>query len=159
MAEVLAITAASVQLLDVGVRTYLAISQLCSNVKNAPRMLQTTGQQLRQLMVLVPTIQSDILALQREPLSNHDGVITQSDLVTLVNLVKACEKQARQLEDLLKISNIKADDPLLKKTWRAMVTSKNESEIMQCCRWLEESKSTIQLWYDSRQLRLQQKQL
>lgn len=159
MADVAALVAAAVQFIDVGFRTCIAASRLCSDVKNAPRKVQTTCENLKHLIDLVRTIQSELSIFQHAQQSTVNQAISQSDLEAIIRLIQACAQQARSLEDTLKTIAFKADDGMLKKTWRSVVSMKKESEIVQGCRQLEELKSSVSIWYGSRMLVLQHKQL
>jgi hypothetical protein len=115
MAEVVSLIAASVQFIDVGFRACIMISRLCSDVKNAPRKLQTTCENLKHLIDLVRTIQSDLSVFQNAQQSIVNQAISQSDLDAIVRLIQACAQQARSLEDTLKTIGFKADDSMLKR--------------------------------------------
>ncbi len=153
MAEI-ALAAAVVQFVDVGWRALIGVSRLCSNLEQSPRKVKRARQQLKHLMDLVQIIQADT-----GPASSITKTIPQAELVVVISIIQDCTRQATELEMILQKLVPGPQDPFWKKTWRAVISVKNESDILEICTHLEVSKSSLSLWYESRTLMFVHRQL
>ncbi len=158
MAEV-ALAAAIVQFADVGWLACKGVSRLYSELENAPVKLRIACQNLKQLLDLVRNLRSDLTALQAGAQSPFDACISPTNFSEAVELVQSCTRTATELEQKLDTLQPKGQDHLLKRAWRAVVTVKRESEILEDFRHLESLKSSLLLWYESRTFSLMEKQL
>lgn len=156
MVDPVGLGAAVVQFVDVGWRVSIGISRLCSDLKGAPQKVKSASRKLKHLLNLMRLIESEISTSQTSTL---DVNIPQAQLDIRKELVEDCVRRAKELEDVLKKLTSEPGDNLLKKTWRAVISAKNESTILEKCSDLEDLKSSLSLWYESRSLNLVEKQL
>lgn len=148
MAEIIALTAAAVQFLDVGGRVLIAFSSLCSGLKRVPAKVKAEIQQLEHVLVVLRTLETDITAPSNGLATTLAGVLTQSQINEAKALLKDAVTQAIELEVLLKSLLPPVQESAIRKAWRIIISQKKEEEILEQCRGLEEVKSTIQLWQE-----------
>lgn len=148
MAEVIALTAAAVQFLDVGGRVLIAFSSLCSGLKRVPAKVKAEIQQLEHVLVVLRTIETDVTAPSNGLATALTGVLIQSQISEAKALLNDAVSQAKELEVILKSLVPPTQESALRKAWRMIISQKKEEEILERCRGLEAVKSTIQLWQE-----------
>jgi hypothetical protein len=130
-AELIGVSAAAVQFVDTGWRAFLALSQLCSDLRHAPRRVQTASRHLEATVEVVRSIQT----LTNSVSPAQDQAIT--------SLIEQALDQANQLEGIIASATPVLDEGRLKRGWRAFVTAKKEEDILQRCQMLEGLKATL----------------
>ncbi len=158
MAEV-ALAPVIVQFADVGWRACKGVYRLYSDLENAPLKIQIACRNLKQLLDLVRNLRSDLLALHTGTQSPLGACISPADFSEAVKWVESCTRTATELEQKLDSLQPNGQDHLLRRAWRAVVTVKRESEILEDFGRLESLKSSLLLWYESKTFSLMEKQL
>ena len=67
--------------------------------------------------------------------------------------------EAKQLESLLYQLTSAPSDHILKRGWKRVIASKDESDILEICKRLEKLKSALNLWLGNESFEMAQKQL
>jgi N-terminal domain on NACHT_NTPase and P-loop NTPases len=132
-AELIGVSAAAVQFVDTGWRAFLALSQLCSDLRHAPRRVQTASRHLEATVEVVRSIQT--LMNSVPPAQNQ----------AITSLIEQALDQANQLEGIIASVSPTVDEGRLKRGWKAFVTAKKEEDILKRCRTLEGLKTTLDL--------------
>ncbi|KAJ9667412.1 hypothetical protein H2201_002613 [Coniosporium apollinis] len=148
MAEVIALTAAAVQFLDVGGRVLVAFSSLCSSLKRVPAKVKAEIQQLEHVLIVLRTIETDIAVPNNGLATTLAGVLTQTQINEAKALLNDAVSQAKELEVILRSLVPPTQESTLRKAWRMIISQQKEEEILERCNGLEKVKSTIQLWQE-----------
>src|SRR5438045_3047501 len=136
MAEVVGLVASAVQLIDVSGRIIIKLSRLCSDLQKVPHRMRTAKHQLEQLLSLLQMVKADLTASDQGPASTLAGLRSPNHLLLASNLVEDALYQAEELaESLDKLAPKK--ESLLNRRWRALVSLKNEEDIVERCGRLE----------------------
>ena len=159
MAEVLALTTAAAQFIDVGSRVLIKLSRLCSDLQNAPKAVETARSNLSVLVRLVERIKQDLEAARSGPASTLQGAVPPERLAPATTSLDECLSKADKLSRTLDNLVPKCSDNVAKRVWRAIVTVKKEKEILGSLMCLEQLKSNLGLWYQLETLSLVNDQL
>lgn len=138
MAEVLGITAAVVQFLDIGLRLTLKIRSFSSEVHDVPRKLNSVREHVMQHIEVASSIQTSVIS---STLSLDPG--SEALLKTIL------DDQRREMELLLKLLEIvtdKADDGLLRRGWNGIQAIDKKKDIESACDRIEAKGNLISLW-------------
>lgn len=133
MAEIVAVTAAAVQFLDVGARLLLSISKLCGKLGDAPQLVQTLRDEITQLVEIVKD-----LKIER--------TTTSSAVDTVKASLNDCFTLCRELEVTLDKVLVEDGDSIARKAWKALLTVKREERMREICARLERKKTALSLW-------------
>lgn len=138
MAEVLGISAAVVQFLDVGLRLCLKIHSLSNAVRDVPQKLKVLRSHLMQQVEVAKHIQTVIVG---SSVSLNDSSEA---------LLKALLDDQAQTMDLLlnlldSVSN-KADDGFLRRTWNGIQAVEKRKAIESACDQVESKVNLLSLW-------------
>lgn len=159
MAEIVAVTAAAVQFLDVGGRVLIKLSRLCSDLQHAPKAVETARSNLRVLVRLVGKIKQDLEAARAGPATTLQGAVSPERLATATTSLEECLAEANELFQTLDGLVCERSDNVAKRAWRAIVSVKKEKEILDGLTRLEQLKSNLALWYQHETLALVNNQL
>ena len=159
MAEILAVTAAAVQFIDVGGRALVKFSRLVSNLRRAPKAVRTAKSDLSRLVGLVKTIKQDFEAAKTGPATSLSGAVSHARLDTAASFLKDCLNETNELLRILDGLDCERSDNVAKKAWRAVVSVKEENKISEGLAHLEQIKSSLSLWYQHETLALVNNQL
>lgn len=140
MAEAIAIPAAVVQFLDVGVRLSLKLGELISDLRDVPDLLCSLKCDLDQKLAIAQHIKSSH-AIFSTPSPAHTGVVVPVDQV----MADYMDTMGRIVFLVQSVSGDK-DSGTLRRGWNAVRAVHKEKEIMRLCDFLERKKSTIILW-------------
>ncbi len=127
MAEV-GIAASVIQYIDVGGRSLIGLSRLCSTLRHVPQ-----------------TIENSQTNTQPSPSHCKNCQIQSSDLtcgntgrgIWFYVLYSDCIKLAEDLESLLNSLTVAVYDGPLRRAWKTVVAAKKEKEIFHICERLE----------------------
>lgn len=138
MAELLGISAAVVQFLDIGLRLCLKIHSLSNEVGDVPHKLKILRAHLTQQVEVAKNIQTEIVGL---PISPNDSPEA---------LFKALlDDQAQAMDVLLRlldsVSN-KADDGFIRRSWKGIHAVEKKKAIEAACDQVESKGNLLSLW-------------
>lgn len=133
MAE-LAIAAAATQFLDIGGRAFISVTQLVSDIGDAPRRVVNLQDEIGQLYSLIKKIHSTPTTIARFHTSANLGIISDA--------VKKVEQLQKTLDDL----SAGRRDCRLRRTWLAARIVLREKELNLLCEGLERHKTNLLAW-------------
>ncbi len=136
MAE-LALAAAVLQFADIGARLLISTSQLCNRFKDAPGFVRTLSVEVEQFILLVKELEID---------SMRSSPAKDVAKATLDDCIELSSRLQRKLEKI----SITAEDTVIQKTWKSIVTTKKEEQIRGICAQLDRKKHTLTLWMTGR---------
>ena len=134
MAEV-GIAASIIQFIDVGGRSLIGLSRLCSTLRHVPQTIENSQTTLNHLLAIAKIVKSNHLTL-------HAG----RQAVEFNSVCSDCIKLAKDLESLLNSLTVAVYDGPLRRAWKTVVAAKKEKEILEICERLEQYKTTLSLW-------------
>lgn len=141
MAEALAISAAVVQFLDIGLRLSIKLGELVSELKDAPDFLRGLKSALDRQILMAQRIRST------HPIFTNSSA-TCLDTVTLVD--DALAEYLHMMEQLVgiiqSVCNEQHDGPF-RKSWNAIRSIHKRKEIEHVCTQLQRQESTMTLWF------------
>lgn len=138
MAEVLGITAALVQFLDIGLRLSLKIRSLSSEIRDVPQKLDVVRGHVTQHIEIASSIQTSII--------NSSLSLNPSSEALLKTILDEQRKQMEVLLQLLDSLTNKSDDGLLRRGWNGIQAIDKKKEIESACDRIEVKGNLISLW-------------
>ncbi|TGO56095.1 hypothetical protein BCON_0082g00070 [Botryotinia convoluta] len=144
MAEAIGLAAAIVQFVDIGLRAYLKLDQFCTDIRDAPQIIQNLQVDLRQQLDIAENIHI-----------NHHAIlqsITSADQIEIL-LIHYID-QIRNLEGLLNVITNQKTDRSWRRGWKGIQMAKKKEEIMAVCGRLERHKTSISMWLTETNLKL-----
>lgn len=138
MAEVLGITAAVIQFLDIGLRLTLKIHSFSSEVRDVPRKLSVLKDHVIQHVEMASSIQTSI--------SNSSFGLNSSSEAQLNAIL---DDQRRQMEILLQLLDSitnNDDDGLFRRGWNGIKAIDKKKDIESACDQIEAKGDLISLW-------------
>lgn len=139
MAEILGITAAVVQFLDVGLRLCLKIHSFSSEVRDVPQKLNVVRDHLIQHVEMASSIQTSI--------TNSSFNLDDSSEALLKVILDG--QRLEMMELLLKLLDSitnKADDNLFRRGWNGIRAIDKKKDIESACDRIEAKGGLISLW-------------
>ena len=127
--DVLGAVAAAAQLAATGLEIVKLISSLNSHVKDAPSWIKGRKTQIQHLVDIAGAIQN--------------SPVLQTDLIQ--SLLESCNREARDLENVLTELDISPTAGILVRYWKAVGGMKKERRIAALCDRIEEEKSALTL--------------
>ncbi|KAF4157379.1 hypothetical protein CNMCM6936_005687 [Aspergillus lentulus] len=143
MADILAISAAVVQFLDVAVRVSLGLGKLYSDIRDVPGQLHRLKLDIDQQIAIAKYILSSHATFQSDPPTAFTA--TSPIDQTLADYVLAME----ELTVLLQSIRSEDDAGSIRRSWNAIRAVHKRNSILLLCDRLEHQKSTILLWLAS----------
>lgn len=134
MAEV-GIAASTIQFIDVGGRSLIGLSPLCSTLRHVPQTIENSQTTLNHLLAIAKIVKS-----------NHLTLYAGRQAVEFNSMCSDCIKLAKDLESLLNSLTVAVYDGSLRRAWKTVVAAKKEKEILEICERLEQYKTTLSLW-------------
>jgi hypothetical protein len=141
--EILGIVAASWQLLGQGPKVLLALSGLCSRLRDAPHEVLKTVEEIENLIQLTESIKT---SFENTSFTLQGGNSSASSHAFGVRLLEECAKESADLENLIKPLLPTKSDSLIRRSWGAVIKTKKTEQILQRCRHIEAKKSSLILW-------------
>lgn len=143
MADILAISAAVVQFLDVAIRVSLELGKLYSDLRDVPGQLHKLKVDIDQQIAIAKYILSSHATFQGDP----PGAVTATSPIdqTLADYVLAME----ELTGLLQSIRSEDDAGSIRRSWNAIRAVHKRNKILLLCDKLGHQKSTILLWLAS----------
>lgn len=111
--EIIGVVAAAEQFAEVVFKTIKLVKSVTDQIQNAPDQMRQKIRRLESLASLAKQIQNT-KALQTEDVDK---------------ILKRCECHVQSLQDLLKKISFESHDSMIKKTWRAIIGLKEETDI------------------------------
>jgi hypothetical protein len=140
MADILAISAAVVQFLDIAVRVSMELSSLYSDLRDVPGELRRLKLGIDQQIAIAKYIQSSHATFQ----SDSPGTSTSTAPInqTLADYMLAMDELASLLQ------SIRSEDGSgpLRRSWNAIRAVHKRKDVLLICKRLEHEKSSILLW-------------
>lgn len=140
MAEALAIAAAVVQFLDIGLRLSTKLGGLVSELHDAPNTLHRLKSDLDQQISMTQHIQSSYPIFWSTSIKSPSAVTLQDK--ALVDYTHTME----QLVSVIQSVHNEAEHGAFRKSWNAIRVIHKRKEIELLCDHLERQKSTMMLW-------------
>jgi hypothetical protein len=147
MAEVVGITAAAVQFLDVAARLTMTLSRVYGEFQHMPRKVKAIAEELTEFTRLIHFLNSDIQAPNTGAASTLNGALSPSSIALATGLLGRCIIEAQHMEDLLRPLVPKTSDTAIKRGWRTVVGPRKENEILDTWMRLQGHKINLSLWY------------
>ena len=139
MAE-LGLIASAVQLVDVGGRLLISLSQLVSNVRDAPKKILILQQEVVEIEALTQLIRA------------NPNITAQSNSSLDVSILSNATETIQRLQRILDKLKITPNDCTSQKVWKTVVSVKKEKALEALCRELERHKSTLLIWSEKNNL-------
>ncbi|TGO46126.1 hypothetical protein BOTNAR_0612g00060 [Botryotinia narcissicola] len=144
MAEAIGIAAAIVQFVDIGLRTYLKLDQFCTDICDAPQIIQNLQVDLRQQLNIAENIHI-----------NHHATFQSVTAVDQIEiLLLHYIDQIGNLEGLHNVLTNQKTDRSWRRGWKGIQMAKKKEEIMAVCGRLEQHKTSISMWLTETNLKL-----
>lgn len=156
MAEAVGIAAAALQFIQLGTKLLIAASKLRSKLENATGKVNASERSAQQLVYLVRMLEADLQPTSSTTLAN---VLMTESKAEAEHILEDCSKEASSLLDLLHGFTVKPEDSFVKGKMRVLSYIKNEEEIEERFKRLDELSSRLILWYHHQTLSSQKKQL
>lgn len=154
MAEVVGITAAAVQFLDVAARLAMTLSRVCGDFRRMPRKVKAIAEELTEFTRLINILNSDTQAPNTGAASILDGALSPTSIALATGLLGRCIIEAQHMEDLLRPLVPKMRDTAIKRGLRTVIALKREPEILDTWMRLQGHNIKLSLWYHRETLRL-----
>lgn len=138
MAEVLGITAALVQFLDIGLRLSLKIRSFSNEVRDVPQKLNIVRGHVTQHIEVASSIRASII--------NSSLSLDPSSEALLKTILDEQRKQMELLLQLLDSFTNKADDGLFRRGWNGIQAIDKKKDIESACNRIEAKANLISLW-------------
>ena len=135
MAE-LGVAASVLQLVDVGTRVVLAISQLATRLREVPAKVRVIEAHVKHLLTLLTELQRNRNFSSLSPTS-QDEVKT---------VLQDCVDHVDQLSRLLEKIISKADDSAVRRGWKAICSVNKERSLDSIYLQIERNNSLLALW-------------
>ncbi len=147
MAEVVGITAAAVQFLDVAARLAKTLSRVYGDFQHMPRKVKAIAEELTGFTQLIRILNSDIQAPNTGTASTLDGALSPASIALATGLFGQCTVEAQHMEDIIRPLVPKASDTVMKRGRRTVVGLRKENEILDTWMRLQGHKVNLSLWY------------
>ena len=150
--------AAGLQIADTCARLSFAIAKLVHKLRVAPADIQRKASQLRQLIALTDSLQSDFHASAPEPCPIRDALSPEA-LAQLQELLDCCHEETLDLNRILGRLIPQGDDTFLRKQIKSTRAIVNEEKIQRHLEHLHHLSTRLILWYNHQLLRASSKYL
>jgi hypothetical protein len=157
--EVLGAAAAAAQFVDVGWKVVISLSRLISDLKQATKKVKVAAQKLEQLVHHVQLMQEDIQTLAFRDATTQSKRFSDGHLDAITALLGECADEAATLDNLLNKLIPGQHERAIQRSWKAIVSVKKETEILERCAKLDRLKLSLNLWFSHSSLILLEKQL
>ncbi|KAF7944676.1 uncharacterized protein EAE97_005309 [Botrytis byssoidea] len=138
------ISAAIVQFVDIGLRTYLKLDQFCTDICDAPQIIQNLQVDLRQQLNIAENIH----------INHHATLQSVTSIDQIEILLLHYIGQIGNLEGLLNVLTNQKTDRSWRRGWKGIKIAKKKEETMAVCGRLEQHKTSISMWLAETDLKL-----
>lgn len=138
MAEILSISAAVVQFLDIALRLSLKIHSCCNELREVPHRLNNLRAHLMQQTELASSVQKSVLG--------SSVSLTDSSKALLKSILNDQSREMDLMLNLIDSVTSKANDRLIRRSWNGIQAIDKKKNIESACDQIEAKGNLLSLW-------------